>query len=137
MYNTQLTNLAVNTEADAFAPLLNNGWIDCYGGFQPANGELAVSTQQLLVQFRFAATAFGAAVNGVLTANAIAAAMTLAAGDLVWFRAYKADHVTAVYDGSIGIIEANMVVSSVRVYASAQVQVATFTHTIAKSTMGS
>jgi hypothetical protein len=68
--NTQLTNLAVNTEADALAALCNGGFMDIYDGTQPATGDTAITTQNKLASCALNATAFGAAVAGVLTANA-------------------------------------------------------------------
>jgi hypothetical protein len=44
--NTQLTNAAVNAEANALAALLNGGFIDIYDGTQPASVLAAVHTQQ-------------------------------------------------------------------------------------------
>jgi len=40
--NTQVSNAAVNAEADAFSALLNNGYLRQYSGAQPANGDTAL-----------------------------------------------------------------------------------------------
>lgn len=43
--NTQLSNLAVNTEADALGALLNSGLLRIYDGTQPATADTAITTQ--------------------------------------------------------------------------------------------
>ena len=69
--NPKRSNAAVSAAADAVCPLLNNGYLRIYDGTQPATANTAVSTQTLLAELRWNATAFGAASNGVATANAI------------------------------------------------------------------
>jgi hypothetical protein len=135
--NTQLTNLAVNTEANALAPLLNGGFIDIYDGAQPATGDTPISTQTLLVSLTFAATAFGSAVNGVLTANAIGSGTAVATSTAAWFRCYESDHATAVFDGSVGTSNANCIIPSTAIATGIVVSCLSFTHTVAKSTTGS
>ena len=62
--NTQLSNSAVNTEADALGPQLNTGYLRIYDGTQPATADTAIGAQVLLAELRFNATAFPAAVAG-------------------------------------------------------------------------
>lgn len=101
--NTQMTNLAVNTEADAFAALLNSGFIDLLTGTQPATGDTALAGNTLLASPVFGATAFGASAAGVITANAIASANAVATGKSTFARMYKSDHTTKVFDASVGM----------------------------------
>ncbi len=115
-HNVQLTNLAVNTMGDAFAPLLDNGYLRIYDGTQPANGDTAIGAQVLLAELRWNATAFPATVAGVLTANAlIGDSSANATGTATWFRALKADGTTSVWDGSVGTSNADMVLVSVSI----------------------
>ena len=134
--NTQLTNLAVNTEADALAPLLNSGLIKIYTGTQPATGDTALSANTLLVTLTFAATAFPAASAGVLTANAIASGIAAATGTATFARVTKSDG-TAVFDASVGTATANIILPTTTINTSQTVTCSSFTHTIAKSTSGS
>lgn len=70
--NLKLANQSVNTEADALAAQFNNGYLRIYdstGAGQPATADDAVTTQVLLAELRWNATAFGAAMDGVITAN--------------------------------------------------------------------
>lgn len=102
--NTQLTNLAVNTEADAFGALLNAGFIDLYTTAQPATGDTALGAQTRLASPVFGNPAFAASVAGVITANAITAdANAAATGKATWARLRKTDHTTAVLDLSVGM----------------------------------
>lgn len=134
--NTQLTNLAVDTEADAMSPLLDAGFLNIYDGAQPATGDTAITTQVKLAGLTFGVPAFGASVAGVITANAITSASADDTGTATWFRCYRSDGVTAVFDGSVGTSGANCVLNSVAISVGATVSCTAFTHTIAKSTSG-
>lgn len=128
--NPKLTNLAVNTKVDALAALLNNGYLRIYDGTQPANADTAVSTQTLLAELRFNATAFGAGVAGVATANAFTQdASANNTGTATWFRALKSDGTTVVFDGSVGTATANLILNSVAIQSGAEVEVTAFTLT--------
>lgn len=132
--NPKLTNLSVNAEADALAVLFNSGFLKIYAGSQPATADTAITTQTLLATLTFAATAFPAAVGGVLTANAIASDMTAAAtGNASWFRALKSDGVTKIMDGSVGTANADLVLNTVAIQANAQVDCTGFVLTLPKS----
>lgn len=102
-HNLQRTILAANAEAAAIGALLNNGWLRLMSGVQPANGDTAITTQTVLAELRFAATAFGAPVAGVVTAAPLTADPSAnATGTATWARLYQADGTTAVMDGSVG-----------------------------------
>jgi hypothetical protein len=131
--NPKFTNLAVNTKATAQAVLLNSGFLDIYDGTQPVTADTAVGAQVKLAHLAFSATAFVApAVGGVATANAITGANALATSTATWFRAYQADGVTAVYDGSVGAATSNLVLNSVAISSGAAVSVTSFTMTEGK-----
>ena len=135
--NTQLTDLWVNTQNDAAAVLLNSGKLSIYDGSQPATGDTAISGQNLLVTLTFNATAFGASSSGILTAGAITSGTAALTGTAAWFRAYKSDGTTAVFDGTVGTASANCIIATVSIVASATVSCSSFTFTTAKSTSGS
>jgi hypothetical protein len=134
--NTQLSNAGVNAEANALGALLDGGFIDVYDGTQPATGDTAVSTQTLLVTLTFANPAFGTAVAGVITANAVGSGTAGSGGTATWFRARKSDHSTVVFDGSIDTSNANMVLPSTSITAGQTVSCSALTHTVAKATSG-
>ena len=101
--NTQVTNLAVNAEADALTALLAGGKLNFYSGTQPATGDTALAANTLLAAPTFGTPAFPAAVAGVLTANAITAATAVATGKATFARTFKSDGTTAVMDQSVGM----------------------------------
>ncbi|SRR6266478_3112534 len=101
--NTRLSDLVVNIQADALAVLLNNGYIRIYDGAQPASADDPITTQNKLAELRFSSPAFGAAVGGVIIGNPFTPDNDAAAtGIASWFRTFKADGVTAMFDGSAG-----------------------------------
>ena len=59
--DTQLSNAAVNAEADALARLLDNGYLRVYDGTKPATGNTAISGNTLMSEHRFSATSAPAA----------------------------------------------------------------------------
>lgn len=135
--NTQLSNAAVAAEANALAALLNSGYLRIYSGTQPASADTALSGNTLLAELRFGATAFGAPVAGLLTANAITADSAAdATGTASFFRAFSSDGVTAILDGGVGTSAANMILASVAISQNQTVSCSSFTHQIQKSTAG-
>jgi len=128
--NPKRSNVAVSAAADAVCPLLNNGYLRLYDGTQPATADTAVTTQTKLAELRWNATAFGAASNGVATANAITSDSSAdATGTATWFRALKSDGTTVVFDGSVGTSNADLVLNSTAISSGAQVSITSFTYT--------
>lgn len=135
--NTQVSNAGVNAEASALAALLNNGYLRIYSGTQPANADTALSGNTLLAELRFSATAFGAPVAGLLTANVIAAdTAAKATGTAAFFRAFGSDGVAVVLDGTVGTSAANMILPTVSIAANQTVSCSSFTHQVNKATSG-
>ena len=131
--NPKRSNVAASAEADAVCPLLNTGYLRIYDGTQAATADTAVGAQVLLAELRFGATAFGAAANGVATANAISSDTDAnATGTASWFRALKSDGTTTIFDGSVGASGADLNLNSVAVQIHAQVDVTALTYTANK-----
>lgn len=132
--NTQMAYAAVNVEADALSDELDSGYLRIYDGSQPANADTAISTQTLLAELRFNATAAPAASNGVLTFNAITADSSAnATGTATWFRALKSDGTTVIMDGTVGTSGCNLNLTSASITTGTQVSVTSFTHTIPRA----
>lgn len=131
--NPKLSDTAANAAADAVCALLNTGYLRIYdstGTGQPANANTAVTTQVLLAELRFGATAFAGASAGVATANAITSDSSAnATGTATWFRALKSDGTTVVFDGSVGTATSNLVLNSVAIASGAAVACTAFTYT--------
>lgn len=133
---TRMAYAATNRQADILSDDLDNGYLRIYDGSQPANADTAVSTQTLLAELRFNATAAPAASNGVLTMNALTAEdSALASGTATWFRALKSDGTTTLFDGSVGTIgsTSNLELTSTTITSGTQVSVTAFTHTVPRS----
>ena len=131
--NPKRTNAAATAACDAMAVLANGGFLDIYDGTQPVNADTAVGAQVKLASLPLSATAFAGAVNGVATANAITSdASADATGTATWFRIYKSDHTTAVWDGSVGTSGCDLNLNSVSIVVGAQVSVTSLTLTESK-----
>lgn len=134
--DTQLTNLAVNTEADAFSALFNGGFAKIYNGTKPLTGDTALSGNTLLVTLTFGNPAFPAAVAGALASNAITGGVAAASGTATFARFTKSDG-TAICDGTVGTATANVIIATTTITA---LQTVTCTggvaFTIAKATTG-
>lgn len=130
----KLANAQASRAADAVCVRLNNGYLRIYDGTQPTDADTAVGAQVLLAELRWNATAFGAASNGVATANAITADSSAnASGTASWFRALESDGTTAVFDGSVGTSGANINLNSVAISSGAAVSVTAYTYTQSKT----
>jgi len=130
----RMSYAAVNAEADALAILANTGYIRIYDGTRPTNADTAVGAQVLLAELRFGETAFGAAVNGVLTANAITADSSANAGGTAsWARILKSDGTTALWDDEVGTATSNIILNSVTIGLGANVSISALTHTVPRS----
>ncbi len=124
-------NLALNAALD----VLNSGFFDIYdstGAAQPADADTAITTQQKLAGLTFASTAFSAASAGSKAAGAIGTDTDAdATGTATWYRLWKSDHTTAVWDGSVGTSSTNLVLNSAAIQIHASVSVTAFTASMA------
>jgi len=97
---TKLSNAAATAAADAIVDLLDGGTIEIRDGSAPTNVDDA-ATGTVLAVLLFGTPAFGAAVNGVATANAIAADPAAdATGTASWCR-LKTSGGAALIQGSV------------------------------------
>lgn len=132
--NPTLSNTAANAATNAVVDLLDSGYLRIYDGTQAVTADTAISSQTLLAELRFGATAFGASSEGAATAEAITAdASANATGTATWFRALKSDGSTIVFDGSVGTAAADLILNSVDITAAQTVEVTSFTYTQPKA----
>lgn len=123
----QLANATASVAADAVSTLLNNGYLRIYSGTQPANADTALSGNTLLAELRFGNPAFGAAVNGVATANAMTADSSAdATGTATFARCLKSDGTTVVLDATVGTSGADMNINSTAIQTGANVSLTGF-----------
>ncbi len=129
--NLKISSTAVNAQADALSDLLDNGYLRIYDGTQPANANTAITTQVLLAELRFNATAAPAASSGVLTMNSITQDSSANnTGTATWFRALKSNGSTVVFDGSVGTSGCDLNLGSTSITSGASVAVTSMTFTV-------
>jgi hypothetical protein len=125
--NSKLSNHAASIAANAVTPLLNDGWLEIYGGPQPPTADAIVPAHELLATLRFWQHAFSRAFNGVAAANEIATAVADRDGIATWFRATTSEGVP-VFDGSVGTGGCNLNLSTVDIEAGAEISISEFTY---------
>jgi len=131
--NPKRSNEAANTACDAMAALANSGKLRIYDGSQPANADAAIGGANLLAELTMNATAFAGAVAGVATANAITGDSSAdATGTAAWFRVWKSNGTSPLWDGTVGTSGADLNLNSVALSAGAAVTVTDFTVTESK-----
>ncbi len=126
---------SINAMLDAQAARLNSGKIRFYNGTQPANGDTALSGQTLGGECTFGATAFPAAVNGVLTANAIADDVSADAAIIpTWARVLQSNGTTVEFDCTVGGTGSNSDIEfDVATFvATGRLKITLFTYTMAR-----
>lgn len=102
-HNIHLAALSANAMADAIAARCNGGTIKIYSGTQPSSGDDGIGAAVLLATCTFGTPAFGAAVAGVATANAIGQdADADTTGVAAWIRVLSSA-AAPVYDGTAGV----------------------------------
>lgn len=129
-----ITTANRNRAADAVTARANNGSLRIYAGTPPADANAALSGNTLLANLGMGATAFGAAVNGVATANAITADSSAdATGTATFFRVLESDGTTVVFQGTVGTSGTELVLNNTSIVAGGNVSVTSLTYTQAGS----
>lgn len=128
MKNHRLSTLAANVGIEAQAKLLDGGWFDLYDGKQPSSPEETPGADaHLLASLRLPSPAFGRAAGGLVAlSGGIVDPDAARTGTATWYRLSRADHKTAVEDGSVGVTEANFNMNSVNIQQHAEVVVRRF-----------
>jgi len=103
-HEIKVSTQAANLKADAFGVAMNAGLIRVYQGVKPATGNAALGAAVLLGELNFGNPAFGAAVNGLATANAITKDSSADnTGTAQFYRLFQSDGTTPMGDGTCGI----------------------------------
>ena len=118
---------AVNAAVDAETKLLDGGVLRIYGGTQPEHADLPVGnlplSRPLLAEIVLNNPAFMPADNGVATARqTLKDENAKGGGTATWFRATGADG-TAVWDGSVGTADSDLVLPVLLIQAGTVVDV--------------
>jgi hypothetical protein len=129
-----ITTANRNRAADAVTVRANNGSLRIYAGTPPADANAGLSGNTLLANLPLSATAFGAAVNGVATANAITSDSSAdATGTATFFRVLESDGTTVVFQGTVGTSGTELVLNNTSIVAGGNVSVTSLTYTQAGS----
>jgi len=98
-----LSTVAANAAADAVAKLLDGGYMAIYEGAQPTSHDKPLPAgTKLLATLQFGTPAFQPASDGKAQANAMKPDKDANdTGRPQWFRLFRTDSRTAVYDGDI------------------------------------
>lgn len=132
--DTRITNAVRSLQALAIDQEFDNGYIRIYDGTRPAGPSTAITSQVLLAELRFAATAVSSESNGVLTFAAITKDTSAnATGTATWARLLKSDGTTAIADIEVGASGANLNLSTTSITAGVEVDITSFTWTVAST----
>lgn len=101
--NPSIAVAYANLMLDQLEPDADGGKLNIYDGDMPATADTAITDQNLLVSLTLNSPAFPSAVDGILTANPISDGTVAMTGTGTWFRVFKADGTTAIYQGSAGV----------------------------------
>ena len=131
----KISEVAANAAADVIGALLDGGSLRIYsvGSGRPANPSVDITDQVLLAELTFGSPAFGAAVAGVLTANAITSDSDAnATGTAAWYRAAPPGSPDqGVVDGSVGTTsDFDLTLATTAIVEHGTVPVTTFTLTM-------
>jgi len=103
-HEIKVSTESVNVKANAWATAMNAGLIGIYNGAKPATANTALGAATLLGELTFGNPAFGAAVAGLLTANAITKDSDADnTGVAQFYRLFKSDGTTPMGDGTCGL----------------------------------
>ena len=133
----RLSNAAASAAADAVVDLIDAGAgagsLKIYDGTIPTNANTAIGAQVLLATLTFSDPAFGAASNGVATANAITSDSSAdATGTATWARIADSNGNT-VMDVTVGTSGEDINFNTVSFVSGATIAISSLTYTQAKS----
>ncbi len=131
----KLTTATADAMLASIATSLNSGLLRIYGGTEPATANTALSSNPLLAELTFSATAFGTATasgsDRVITANAIASDSSADAdGTATFFRALASNGTTVVYQGTVGTSGQQLNLTATNIVSGGVVSVSSLTITL-------
>ena len=132
----RLTNAAASAAADAVVDSIDvggAGTIKIYDGTIPTNADTAVGAQVLLATLTFAATAFGAASNGVATAAAITSDSAADATSTAAWARIASGGGTTIMDVTVGTSGDDINFNTVSFVTGATVSISSLTYTQPKT----
>lgn len=120
-----------NEQADLIARHCDGGFVRIYAGTPPANIDAVLSGNSLLAELTFSATSAPAAANGSLTFNPITAdSSNDATGFATFYRAYKDDGTTEIFQGTVGTSGESMILADTNLIAGGTTEIDSFTYSV-------
>ncbi len=118
-------------EAEAIARLLDGGWCDILDGPRPPGPNARMTSQRVLASLRFSTPASTTPIEEETVLFDPLVPDLDARGThgerASWFRTYRADHQTPVFDGSVGeTAGADLILTSTWIPRHARVEIADF-----------
>lgn len=126
-----VSTAARNAKLDALVAFMGaSPLLRVYNGTLPAGVNSAIGVNTKLAELVMAATPFPAAVSGSITANAITGdASADATGTATFYRIYKADGITAVVQGAVGLTSTDLVLNTTSIITASPVSVISLVYT--------
>lgn len=120
-----------NAQLDSISSFYDSGYLRFYSGLVPAHVSTALTSQVLLAELRFGATAFGPASSRFIQANTIVSDPDCeATGTVSFYRTFKSDGTTVISQGTAGTLDSDYIVSTVQVTVHKSFSVSGFTQTL-------
>jgi hypothetical protein len=131
--NTRLSGLALVSQLNTLSILADGGFLNIYTSTQPSSPDIDITTEVLLASFNLPDPAFEDAIidgdgNGLMLAYPIPSTEAVEIGTASWFRIFQSDGTTSLWDGSVGTIDANLIVNSVDFQKYATVEINSLAH---------
>ena len=123
------TQVRTNQAQQIIDDIGNGAKLRIYTGTRPVDANTAISTQTVLVEL-VGADPFGTASNGQVNATAFASAFASASGVATFFRLFKADGSTVIFDGDIGLNSGDMALDNTNIAVGQEIIFNGFTLTI-------
>jgi hypothetical protein len=129
-----ITVAAADAMLAAFTALSNtSGVVRLYGGTMPTNVQTALSGNTILAEATLSATSFNQTFttsgnNRVATANAITGdTQANASGTATFFRVFGPGGTTAVWQGTVGTTDSDMIMAETDIIANGPVNISSMT----------
>lgn len=131
----KITNAAADIILNALAAECNSGTLRIYDGVEPSTADTALSSNTILAELTLSATAFGApsasGADRVITAGTITADSSAnATGTATFFRVFKSNGTTVVYQGTAGTSGQQLNLNSTSIIAGGNVSISSLTITM-------
>lgn len=126
---------AVNAGQNAISDLLDGGYLRIYasGSTPPTNADDAVAGT-LLAELTLNATFSGNSSSGTITANSITAdSAANATGTADYFRLWKSDGTTCIFQGTVGTSNCDLNLNSTAIQTNAAVSVTSLAITLPRA----